>query len=223
MTEKRDQPSFPGQLAKETSAREIQGDAVFSQFGRWTLRHRLDRWWGDGPRALICMMNPSRAGTSNDDPTIHRLLRLTDRPHLSGFTVVNFEPYVAADPADLRKWRDAITRKQPSGYASICSANLALIRGLAETAAIRIIAWGKLALPVPHRTKILQAMSIDATHDLCAFGVTQDGSPKHPMARGRHRIPDAAEPVLWMPAIPPRLRNDVPAQPSLAVNASRSH
>jgi hypothetical protein len=88
----------------QASPREIRGGAVFSQFGTWTLRHRLDRRWGDGKLALICMLNPSRAGSVDNDPTIHRLLRLTERPHLCGFTVVNFEPYVATHPDDLRSW-----------------------------------------------------------------------------------------------------------------------
>jgi hypothetical protein len=180
--------------------REIRGNAVFSQFGAWTLRHQLDRRWGDGKVALICMLNPSRAGGVDNDPTIHRLLKLTDRPHLRGFTVVNVEPYVATHPTDLRKWRAAITREQPRDYASICSANLALIRKLSKRAAIRIVSWGNLVPQGPPRAKTLRAMSLDGAHDLYAFGVTQDGSPKHPMARGPHRIRDDAELVLWMKA-----------------------
>jgi hypothetical protein len=75
-----------------------------------------------------------------------------------------------------------------------------LIQRLSKTAAIRIISWGNLAPQGPHRAKILQAMSLDGAHDLYAFGVTRDGSPKHPMARGPHRIRDDAELVLWMKA-----------------------
>jgi hypothetical protein len=184
----------------QASPREIRSAAVFSQTGAWTLRHRLDRRWGDGKLALICMLNPSRAGGVANDPTIRRLLRLTDRPHLRGFTVVNFEPYVATHPADLRSWRATIARERPRDYASICSANLALIRRLSKGAAIRVIAWGNHAPQRPHRANILQAMSLDGAHDLYAFGITQGGSPKHPMARGRHRIRDDAELVLWMKA-----------------------
>ncbi|WP_020095016.1 hypothetical protein [Methylobacterium sp. 285MFTsu5.1] len=33
--------------------------------------------------------------------------------------------------------------------------------------------------------------------DVHCFGLTADGSPIHPMARGRSRIPDHAQPMLW--------------------------
>ena len=33
--------------------------------------------------------------------------------------------------------------------------------------------------------------------DLHCFARSKDGSPVHPVARGRNRIPDHAQPVLW--------------------------
>jgi hypothetical protein len=33
--------------------------------------------------------------------------------------------------------------------------------------------------------------------DVHCFGLTDDGAPMHPMARGRSRILDHALPVLW--------------------------
>jgi hypothetical protein len=41
---------------------DIQGSAVFTERNGWKLRMRLDRWWSDEPRALVCMANPSNAG-----------------------------------------------------------------------------------------------------------------------------------------------------------------
>lgn len=178
----------------------MQGDAEFSEVNGWKLRHRLDRWWRDGPRALICMANPSYAGKDDNDPTIHRLIKLTDRPHIAGFTVVNFEPYIATDPADLARWRVAAAWNHEPQYRMVSIANLDLIRELSVGAATRIIAWGNLVPHVAHRVRVLDAMSLDGRHDLYTFGMTQDGSPKHPMARGRHRIPDDVEPVIWRAA-----------------------
>lgn len=182
------------------SPHEIRRDAVFSRVGPRLLRHRLDRWWGNGARILICMANPSSADGDGDDPTIRRLLRLTDRPHLSGFTVVNAWPYVTARPPELRRWLEAMLRRRRREHAAICAANLALIRELSRSAAIRIIAWGKLAPPAELRGETLRAMSLDGAHDLHAFGLTRDGSPIHPMARGTNRLADDAEIMLWMKA-----------------------
>ena len=36
--------------------------------------------------------------------------------------------------------------------------------------------------------------------DLVCLGLTKDGYPKHPMARGAHRIPRDQQPILWKSA-----------------------
>ena len=33
--------------------------------------------------------------------------------------------------------------------------------------------------------------------DIYCLGTTGGGSPKHPTARGKHRVPDDQQPVLW--------------------------
>lgn len=39
----------------------------------------------------------------------------------------------------------------------------------------------------------------DDPTSLRCLGVTQDGSPKHPLARGFHRIPEQTYPTIWKP------------------------
>ncbi len=171
----------------------IHGSAEFSACGKHRLR--LDRWWGDGPRTLVCGCNPSDAGAERNDPTIHRLNALL-RSRCDGYTMVNFGTFIGASPADFSRWRETAWRDDPD-YRTRRDANLAAVAALAVAAPLRIVAWGNLVPQVPDATKILGAMSLGYTADLHAFGVTKDGSPKHPMARGHHRIPDSAELVVW--------------------------
>lgn len=179
--------------------RQIHGSAEFAEVNGWKLRMRLDRWWDDRPRALVCMANPSTAGADKNDPTIWQLLRLCELLDVGGFSVVNWEPYIATDPDDLHRWRAAASWNSLDDYTEVRAQNTRLIRGLSDGAKIRLVAWGNLVPRVPHTTLVLRCLSLDFTRDLYAFGLTGDGAPKHPMARGKHRISADAKPILYRP------------------------
>jgi len=177
---------------------DIQGSAEFSDETPPIFRHQLDRWWSDLPRALICMANPSYAGADKNDPTIHSLVRLVKAwPGCGGFRVVNWEPYIATSPADLYRWRDETSARNPDLARAVRTENINRIRCLSADAYIRIVAWGNLVPLTPHTQHTLAAMSLDQTENLYAFGFTNNGSPKHPMARGKSRIPDGQAALLW--------------------------
>lgn len=173
------------------------GSAEFEDTGIGRLRWRLDRWRDTGPRALICMANPSSAGASKDDPTIQSIKRIIP-PEFVGFTVVNWMPYIATNPDDLHEWRAECGGG--GEYESVVRANVSMIRSLSESSAIRFVAWGNLVPNVPDTQRILLAMSCDLRFPIYAFGLNRDGSPKHPMARGKHRIANGVSPVVWRAA-----------------------
>lgn len=177
---------------------QINGSADFSQDRKF--RYTLSRWWAEGlPHALVCMCNPSIAGAEKNDPTIRSLIRLLrPLPGVGGFDVVNWEPYIATDCPSLYAWRKAIMATPE--YEQLETYYTRRIRALSEGAAIRIVAWGNLVPQVPHTDRISRALSLDYTQDLYTFGTTKDGSPKHPMARGKHRIADGTVPVIWRAA-----------------------
>lgn len=175
---------------------DLQGSAEFS--GDAQHRHRLDRWWSDAPRALVCGCNPSQAGAEVNDPTVWRLVELLRPiPSIGGFTIVNWEDRVATDPAAMRAWRMHALHTDEAGYNRARDANLARIRALSEVAPIRIVAWGDLVPMERQTTLVLRALSLDWAHPLHAFGTTASGAPLHPMARGRSRIPPGTLPTLW--------------------------
>ncbi len=176
-----------------------QGSALFSDEDPPLFRWRLDRWWGSGPRALVCMANPSYAGGDKNDPTITQLIKLVRALGCPGFTVVNWLPYIATDPKDLHAWR----WNHPEQVIPAQARNIVQIADLSEHAVIRIIAWGNLVPSVPVTQRVLRAMSADHSFPLYAFGTTKDGSPKHPMARGKNRLVIGEPLIEWRRAEEP--------------------
>ncbi|UHC14373.1 DUF1643 domain-containing protein [Methylobacterium currus] len=172
---------------------DVHGSAEFSPCGLH--RFRLDRWWSDEPRALVCMRNPSTAGANWTDPTICRLRALLQgRPGIGGFTVVNADDRIATDPRDLDVWlaaQDVVSLKAAR------QANLERIRALAAAATVRIAAWGNLLAPGLHADRVIAALSLNGAHPLQAFALTGDGAPIHPLARGRNRVPLGMPLVEW--------------------------
>lgn len=176
----------------------IHGSAEFSPCGLH--RPRLDRWWSDEPRALVCMRNPSTAGADRNDPTICRLRALLQgRPGIGGFTVVNADNRIATDPRDLEVW---LAAQSVSFLKAHRQANLDRISLLAAAAPVRIVAWGNLLAPGLHTDRVIEAMSLCGAHSLHAFALTGDGAPIHPMARGRSRVPLGMPLVEWRTARP---------------------
>lgn len=166
---------------------------------RWT----LSRWWGNGSRVCWIMLNPSTADASVDDPTIRRCIQFSRSRGYSGLTVVNLYPFRSSSPDECRAWAD-YEKNGPDWYArdAILFTNLPLVVRTAKAAPLVIAAWG--AAPWARdfgeyvREQIQEGVApYPAIHCL---GVTALDDPKHPMARGKHRVPDDQRPVLWRSA-----------------------
>lgn len=179
---------------------EIRGLAEFSGDGRH--RRKLVRTWGSGPHALICMANPSTAGADDNDPTVLRLIDLLrGRFGLGGFTAVNWCDRIATDPREHRAWRQQAIHRDEAAYTALRDENLRRIRFLSGSmlpaVSLRIVAWGDLVPQERQTTLVLRALSLDGAHPLYAFGLTGAGAPKHPLARGRSRIPTGAPLITY--------------------------
>lgn len=173
----------------------MQGSAHFAskeEFS-WPIRWRLDRWWGDGPRALVCGANPSKATATTMDPTMHRCVSLL-RPHWPGFTMVNASPYVATDPREHALW--AVVEAHNPRLHAVRERNLAAIREASGLAGVRIAAWGNLVQPSP---ELLDALSCGGRYPIMCWGVTKFDSPLHPLARGKAFIPADRALSVWIP------------------------
>lgn len=159
--------------------------AEFSRDGLY--RHRLDRWWGNGPRVGWFMLNPSIAGDLSDDPTVRKCIGFTSRWGYSGFTVINPFDLVMTDSRQLP------LADHPCSYR-----NAAVIDAVANDVELLIVAWGcedvvrrmvKRGMdPVAHVRRIQSARPMLPIECL---GMSAAGCPYHPLmlAYSTARIP----------------------------------
>lgn len=178
-----------GQLTLAEAGLTVQpnGNAAwFSGCGRY--RYRLARRWTDSwdLPAVFVMLNPSTADAFVDDPTIRRCVAFAKAWRCRRLIVVNLYALRATDPRELWKVDDPVGPE-----------NDAHLEDAAYTAARYggplVAAWGANAKP----ERVEQILAIPHMNRLTALGTTLAGAPKHPLARGRHRIPDDVRPVPW--------------------------
>ena len=145
------------------------GSALWSPDKRH--RYRLTRPMDDvnGPRVLVVMQNPSKAGPDDDDPTITRVCGLARRLSPSTITVVNLGAGVATDPKDFLKLSD------PLGEM-----NRAILRESALGMDIAVAAWGALSSKLRKLFRINLGIVKQFNHMRC-WGKTKHGDPRHPL------------------------------------------
>jgi hypothetical protein len=160
-----------------TTEQPIERSSVEVGGGVWRY-HLLRRWAPDLPTCTFVMLNPSTANGQHDDPTIRACMRWARVLGCGTLEVVNLFAYRTSDPKRLvgLALDDAVGRYN-NGY----------ILHACHRAKVIVVAWGGLALAQERATEVGH-MLVANNHKPICLGVTQDGSPKHPLARGRHRV-----------------------------------
>ncbi len=169
-------------------------------------RFSMTRAWGSGPCISWTLFNPSDANDRRDDPTTQRMMGFSYRWGFGSMVVTNVYPFVASRPSELwalvGQWTD-----EAAGAA--WRKNLQKVREAFDLAETRVAAWGNGPRPEDLQEFMLGAtFSCDASeHDGLGvvqipvewkcLGVTIGGAPKHPLARGNHRVPDDATLTDW--------------------------
>lgn len=153
--------------------------AAISEDGqyRWT----LTRQWGGGDRVCWIMLNPSTADAQRDDPTILSCIRRTDALGYRRLVVVNRLPIRTSHPAEAQAW-------SRTANLAIMESNAGVIESEMASAALVIAAWGNAGWLVG---------DTDFPTGLMCIGTNANGSPKHPLARGHHRVPEDAPLQAW--------------------------
>lgn len=150
-------------------------------------RYKLGHVWDDTlPMAMIAMMNPSAAGLRIGDQTVMKTSRIFKRLGFGGQWIANTCAYRHVRPAEL------LTVTDPVGPR-----NLAAILEMAEDAQMVVIAHGQLPGGLQRHAEAMCAALRGTGHRLHVLRLSQDGTPMHPLARGKNHIPEATVPVPW--------------------------
>jgi hypothetical protein len=170
--------------------------AIFSEpdpdTGRPLYRHFIGRTWDwKLPRLYVVMCNPSDAGADVEDPTTHRVNHFARSWGYGGWGGVNLADLFSANPKDL----DAHPRPvSPENHGYIDYA----FHHAKKAGTPVLAAWGNIGARACRDRQFIARAKHEGVQLIC-LGTTQDGHPKHPLARGEHRIPDDFEPMPYEP------------------------
>lgn len=165
------------------------GTASLSKCGtyRWT----LTRQWDERPKLLVCMFNPSTADADQDDPTINLLCHIASHNGYGGIVVVNAIPLRSPTPAEAIDMVNTWDKRHDWYQRDALQRNLAVIVHEVARAGAVLVAWGALADRVAYWIdNVLEEIGCALPYGagLYCLGKTAAGYPKHPLARGKHKV-----------------------------------
>ena len=173
---------------------EMAGTATFSPDRVY--RYALTRTWNpEQPPILWIMCNPSTADAFQLDPTLKRVRDFSHRWGYGSFTVLNVfalrSPYptdLTTHPAPVGPLNDEVITAELDGLIDACDGT--------ETYPRVMVGWGVWG-GLLSRGNAVRHMILDAGLTPHCLAQTADGSPMHPLARGKHYIPADTRPQPW--------------------------
>lgn len=142
-------------------------------------------------RWVFLLLNPSDATAFKPDPTVTDCRKRAFAGGADVLEVVNLFAFRSPYPTDLKK--------RAAGSRGDDMHNNHAIMDACDGAAMVIAAWGNdggLGARDVFVLDLLRHKRVPLYH----LGVTRYGFPKHPLARGKHRIPADLKPQLWSAA-----------------------
>lgn len=163
---------------------------------RWT----LTRTWDGRPVLLVCMFNPSTADHRIDDPTITLLCWIASFNGYGGIVVVNAIPLRSSKPAEAIRMVNTWDKRQAWDERDALQNNVAEIIKQVESAGAVLLAWGAIGSACGDWLDVVLEeieCALPEGVPLYCLGKTTAGHPKHPMARGKHKVPKNAPLIPW--------------------------
>lgn len=137
-------------------------------------RYSLDRSWDVARPVMVwIMLNPSTADHEIDDPTVQACMDFARRNDCGGITVVNLFGFRSPSPQVMHAAKDPVGPKNDTFLKRV------LVKGAQQ---------GDLVGGHQGRDKEVRRMIKEWGVKLMCIGRTKDGHPKHPLARGVHRV-----------------------------------
>jgi hypothetical protein len=167
--------------------------AVLSDDPARAFRYRLERWWDEHlPPMVWVMLNPSTADAEVDDPTIQACMQFARLNGYGGIVVVNLFAFRSPHPKVMQAAVDPVGPFNDLHLSEV-------FEEASEYGGAVVAAWGTGG---SYRGRDRQVIDLIESHGntLLCFGRTKDGHPKHPLARGHHRIPRTAAPMPFRAA-----------------------
>lgn len=136
-------------------------------------RYTLERCWSMGDRAVAFVgLNPSKAGVSNDDPTVRREIGFARQWGFNWYFKVNIYAYVATKPADMyAAAARGVNIKGPANAE-------AMVR-IFDRVELIVAAWGQNDLR-PFGGNLVAGWIAAHVKTRC-LGHNKNGTPKHPL------------------------------------------
>lgn len=155
-------------------------------------RHWLEREWDKAlPVLVVCMLNPSTADAEREDQTLLALIHFARLWGYGGLTIVNLYGWRSPHPDEMKR---AAARADEVNHQRRRDAMLiAAVMGGNRL----LVAWGNDGDFEGEATRFADYAADTVGVDLVCLGTTLSGAPKHPMARGRWRIPRDQQPIIW--------------------------
>lgn len=129
---------------------------------------------------MVCMLNPSTADETKDDPTIASLRRLTKNNDFAKLIVVNLFALRATNPTTMLSHISPVGPQNWDTWAKV-------LRELNPSEDTVALAWGR-APKVIHSKQIFQSALYQASKQLdnwtgrvTTWLINADGSPRHPL------------------------------------------
>lgn len=138
-------------------------------------RQLLWRIWNQElPLLNLCMLNPSKAGEIESDPTVTRQIERTKRLGCGGLLVTNAFDLVATDPKEMKRHPEPLSNQADAAI-------LAAAERATKSGGMVIVAWGHNAA---HRGRDGVLLDMLVGIPLYSLAVTKGGFPGHPLYLG---------------------------------------
>lgn len=152
-------------------------------------RYELHEVWNASlPLWLWLMMNPSMAGLRFSDMTVSKTGQISRLGGAGGQIIANAGAYRSTSPAGLAAVADPVGPE-----------NEATILRLAAEAGKIIVAYGQPPKALRGQGLRLARLLHARGYPLHVLRLSQDGTPMHPLSRGKGFIPVTTVPQPWTP------------------------